>query len=433
MRGALIYANPKPHCGCWWSDKMPIRAVAFLSTIMILVIFGNFVGNVEAVTAPDVVVTSVYWGTNPLGGVSVHPGDTNIPLSIVLSNVGDAAARDVEAKLLLAPPFSYVYYVAGTRYSADNVSQSAGDIQAGFSFTTQFILTVASEAAAGVHRLKLSVNYKTARELSPLEKTLSVDVPVWTGDVRVQHVLTVPAKVYPGDNQVTARVWLVNSGTGSTADLQVRLVLGTAFSPSSGGSDVFFLGTMQPGQVSEADFYLDVSDTAEFGNYNLKLMADSGSASGQVEIGQVPLYVSEKVKFELVQMEPKTLHAGDSGVSVRVTIKNVGSVRSDSVRAQLRIGNYFSGTLTDFLGTMQPGETKTAYFTLDVDAKAQPQTYRMDLRIDWTQSNNNLDHTLPVELSVTAAELPIPLIAVALVLVVLVIVVVVRRRRKPKP
>jgi len=116
-----------------------------------------------------------------------------------------------------------------------------------------------------------------------------------------------------------------------------------------------------------------------------------------------------------------------------VTIKNVGSVRSDSVRAQLRVGNYFSGTLTDFLGTMQPGETKTAYFTLDVDAKAEPQTYRMDLRIDWTQSNNNLDHTLPVELSVTAAELPIPLIAVALVLVVLVIVVVVRRRRKPKP
>jgi len=411
---------------------MASRRAPVLLVIIILAAIPLFVDNAEAITAPDIVVTSVYWGTNPLGGVSVHPGDTNIPLSIVLSNVGDAAARDVKATLELAPPFSYIYYVAGARYSADDVSQSAGDLQAGFSFTAQFLLTVASEAAAGVHRLTLSLSYKTARQLSPQEKTLSVDVPIWTGDVRVQHVLTVPAKVYPGDNQLTVRVWLVNSGTGSTADLQVRLMPGTAFTASSGGSDVFFLGTMQPGQVSEADFYLDVSDAANFGSYNLKLVADSGSPNGQVEIGEVPLYVSEKVRFELVQVEPKTLHAGDSGVSVRVNIKNLGSVKADSVRIQLRVGNYFSGTLTDFLGTIDPGETKTAYFTVDIDAKAQPQAYRMDLRIDWTQSNNNLDDTLQVELSVVAAELPIPLIAVALVLAVLVILVLVRRRRKSK-
>jgi len=406
------------------------RHVLVLSIMLIIVMAMPFVSSVGAVSEPNVVVTSVYWGTNPLGGISVHPGDTNIPLSIVLSNAGDAAARDVSATLVLASPFSYAYNVNGSQVNAGTVDQSAGDIQAGFSFTLRYALTVASDAIAGIHRLTLILDYKTARELLAVERTLSVDVPVWTGDVRVQHVVTVPARVYPGDNQIAVKAWLVNSGTGSTADFQVRLVLQDPFQASSGGSDTFFLGTMQPGQVSEADFYVDISKSAQFGSYNLKLVTVSAGSSGQVEIGQIPIYLSEKVIFEVVQVEPKVVHAGDSGVSIKVTIKNTGTVAADSVRAQLMVGNYFSGTLTDFLGTMQPGESKTAYLTVDVDAKATPQVYKMDLRLDWTQSDSSLDNTLPVQLQVTAAELPLPLIAVAVVLLVLVAAVVVRRRRK---
>jgi len=406
------------------------RRVLVLSIMLITVMAMPFVSSVGAVSEPNVVVTSVYWGTNPLGGISVHPGDTNIPLSIVLSNAGDAAARDVSATLVLASPFSYAYNVNGSQVNAGTVDQSAGDIQAGFSFTLRYALTVASDAIAGIHRLTLILDYKTARELLAVERTLSVDVPVWTGDVRVQHVVTVPARVYPGDNQIAVKAWLVNSGTGSTADFQVRLVLQDPFQASSGGSDTFFLGTMQPGQVSEADFYVDISKSAQFGSYNLKLVTVSAGSSGQVEIGQIPIYLSEKVIFEVVQVEPKVVRAGDSGVSIKVTIKNTGTVAADSVRAQLMVGNYFSGTLTDFLGTMQPGESKTAYLTVDVDSKATSQVYKMDLRLDWTQSDSSLDNTLPVQLQVTAAELPLPLIAVAVVLLVLVAAVVVRRRRK---
>jgi hypothetical protein len=406
--------------------------------MLIIIMVMPFVGSVVAVSEPNVVVTSVYWGTNPLGGVSVHPGDTNIPLSIVLSNSGDATARDVSATLVLASPLSYVYNVNGTQVGAETVDQSAGDMLSSSSFTLRFALTVASDATAGIHRLTVILDYKTARDLLPVEKTLTVDVPVWTGDVRVQHVLTVPGKVYPGDNQINVKAWLMNSGTGSTADLQVRLVLEDPFQESSGGSDTFFLGTMQPGQVNEADFYVDISKSAQFGSYNLKLVTVSAGSSGQEEIGQIPIYVSEKVIFEVVQVEPKVVHAGDSGVSIEVTIKNTGTLAADSVRVQLLVGNYFSGTLTDFLGTMQPGESKTAYLTVDVDSKATPQTYKMDLRLDWTQSDNSLDNTLPVELQVSPAELPLPLITVAAVLLAIVVVVVVRRRRKaqeqkPKP
>lgn len=187
---------------------------SLLSIIMIIVMAAPLVCSVEAVAQPDVVVASVYWGTNPLGGVSVHPGDTNIPLSIAPSNSEDAAARDASATLVLTSPFSYIYSVNGNQAAAETADQSAGDILAGYSFTLRYALTVASDAIAGIHRLTLIIDYKTARELLHVEKTLTVDVPLWTGDVRVQHVVTVPVKVYPGDSQMAVKAWLVNSGAG---------------------------------------------------------------------------------------------------------------------------------------------------------------------------------------------------------------------------
>jgi len=87
------------------------------------------------------------------------------------------------------------------------------------------------------------------------------------------------------------------------------------------------------------------------------------------------------------------------------------------VRVQLRVGNFFTGTLTDFLGTMLAGETKVAFFTVDIDSKAQPRQYNFDFRIDWTQEDNALDHTLNLVLFVVPPGAPVTLIAVGLIVI----------------
>ena len=94
------------------------------------------------------------------------------------------------------------------------------------------------------------------------------------------------------------------------------------------------------------------------------------------------------------------------------------------------VGNFFTGTLTDFLGTMQPGETKVASFTVDIASNASPGKYNLDLRLDWTQDNNALDITLPLTLVVATPGTSLTLIAVGvLVLVVVAGYVIIRRRR----
>jgi hypothetical protein len=383
---------------------------------------------VGAIGVANIAVTSVYWGSNPVVPTTAHPGDTNVQLSIVLSNVGDDVARSVNATLLLGPPLTYQYYLNGAQYSATAVSKFAGDIGAGQSFTLVFTVSVDSKASEGIYRYNLFVSYKSARELQQIQSRLMIDVPLWKGELHIQGILTVPTKIYPASKQVLLKVGIVNSGMGAAKDLQLQLVLKAPFAASSSGSDRVYVGNIPAGQGTEADFIVDVADNAQFGQYPVVL--GEQTSDRVIPIGELSLYINEKVNFAIVSVAPSTLSVGDSGRVIQVELKNNGTVKADSVRVQLRVGNFFTGTLTDFLGTMLAGETKSAFFTVDVDSKAQPGQYNLDLRLDWTQEDNALDNTQTLTLLVVAPSPPVTLIAVGVIaLVVIVGYVLIRRRR----
>jgi hypothetical protein len=305
-------------------------------------------------------------------------------------------------------------------------------MDSGNSFTLGFTVTVDSNAKEGIYRYNLQLAYKSARELQQINSNVTVDAPVWKGELHVQNVLTVPTKIYPDSKQVLVKVSLVNSGRGVAKDVQLRMDLNFPFKGSSSGSDRIFVGNIPAGQVSEADFIVDVASTALFGQYSVVLGEEVGEKL--IPIGQIPLYVNEKVKFDVVSATPTTVHAGDAGDVIRVEIKNTGTVKAESVRVQLRVGNFFTGTLTDFLGTVLSNETKVAFFTVDIDGKAQPRHYNLDLRFDWTQEDQALDDTQPLFLAVEPPGLPVALIALAVIVVAAIGgYFFIRRRRMKAP
>jgi hypothetical protein len=217
---------------------------------------------------------------------------------------------------------------------------------------------------------------------------------------------------------------------GAAKDLLLQLALKTPFKASSSSSDKVYVGNVPAGQGAEADFIVDVASDAKFGQYSVILGEQSGQ--NNIPIGELTLYVNEKVTFDVLSITPDTVSAGDSGRVVRVELKNSGSVKADSVRVQLRVGNFFTGTLTDFLGTMLAGETKVAFFTVDIDSKAQPGKYNLDLRLDWTQEDTALDSTQTIALVVAAPGAPVTLIAIGIVVLVVVIGYSFVRRRRMK-
>lgn len=397
---------------------MKVRIAIIVAVACLLAVSASaryVVPNVNAIGLANVIVTSVYWGTNPMDPTTAHPGDVNAQLSIIISNVGDDVARGVNATLLIGPPLTYTYYAGDTEHNSSSTSKVAGDMAAGASFTLAYTVSVDPNANQGIYRYDLQVSYKSARELQQINNDLMVDVPLWNGELHIQNVVTVPTKVYPDSKQVAVKVFIVNSGRGEAKDLQLRLALAPPFTASSSDSGSIYVGNILSGQTAEADFVVDVATDAQFGQYEVVLGEQIGNTL--IPIGQVPLYLAEKVNFDIVSVTPTEVHAGDSGDVIKVEIKNAGSVKADSVRVELRVGNFFTGTLTDFLGTMLAGETKVAFFTVDIDSKAQPGQYALDLRFDWTQDNNSLDNTQSITLTVASPGVPSSLIIVAVIVI----------------
>lgn len=392
-------------------------AILILAMLLAVVMSAHYVlPPARGIGVANVVVTSVYWGSNPMDPSTAHPGDVNVQLSLVLSNVGDDVARGVNATLTLSPPLTYDYYLNGVQYSASSASKIAGDIDAGKDFTIGFTVSIDSNAKEGIYRYNLQLDYKSARELQQVSNNVMIDVPLWKGELHVQSLVTVPTKIYPDSKQVLLRVGIVNSGRGAAKDLQLRLALRPPFTASSSSSDIIYVGNIPSGQATEADFVMDVASDAKFGQYSVIIGEQVGDKI--VPVGELSLYINEKVKFNIVSVTPDTVSSGDSGRVIKVELKNEGSVKADSVRVQLRVGNFFTGTLTDFLGTVLAGETKVAFFTMDIDSKAQPRQYNFDLRLDWTQEDTALDDTLNLVLFVAPPGAPVTLIAVGLIVLI---------------
>jgi hypothetical protein len=393
------------------------------TTMLLLVVLLAFFIRVDtqpaaAIGVANVVVTNVFWGASAANPDTAHPGDVNLQLSILITNVGDDVARNVTATLYIGPPIIYSYYVNGVKYSATYVLQQAGDIQAGQGYVLTYTLSIDPKAQEGIYRYSLELSYQSARELQQIDTTVPVNVPVWRGELHVQGVVTNPTKIYPNSKAAVVQVTIANSGQGTAKNIQLQLVLQPPFSPSSSGSDQIFVGNIPAGQTTTANFIVDVAENATFGQYSVILGQVTGNQV--IPIGEVPLYVNEKVRFDIISATPSTVNVGDSGDVISVVIRNAGSVEADSVRVELLVGNFFTGTLTDFLGTMLANETKVAFFTVDVDSKAQPGQYTYSLRFDWTQDTVQLydDYSYSITFTVQPPAVPVALIAVVLIVVV---------------
>ena len=395
-----------------------IRTIGLLLILSVAFLIRTSSPPVAAIGVANVVVTNVYWGASAATPDTAHPGDVNLQLSILITNVGDDVARSVNATLYISPPLIYAYNLNGQVTYATSVSAVAGDMNPGASYVLTYTLSIDPKAQEGIYRYNLELVYKSARELQLVDTTVPVNVPIWRGELHVQGVLTNPTKIYPDSKAVNVQVSIANSGQGTAKNIQLQLVLQPPFTASSSGSDEIFVGNIPPGQTMNANFIVDVAENATFGQYSLILGETVGNQL--VPVGQVPIYVNEKVNFDIVSVTPTTLHVGDSGDVVSVVIRNAGSVEADSVRVELQVGNFITGTLTDFLGTMLSNETKTAFFTLDIDSSAQPGQYTYNLRFDWTQDNNALynDYSYTITFNVQSAGVPVALIAVLLIVVV---------------
>ena len=403
------------------NSRTMVIVLAFLMVLSLPSLSRNALPSVQAIGVADVIEQVTYWGPDPTNPQVAHPGDTNIVLSIVLANIGDDIARNVTGTMFFHPPIDYSYVSNGTVTNATSWTKLAGDMYAGSAFTLTYVVSVEPDAIPGVYHYALEISFRSARELQQITKTVWMDVPITQGELHIQSTVTEPLKIFPDSYDNTVTVAIANSGNGLVKDVQVFLELEPPFQLGSSGANQIFLGNLPAGQATSADFHVDVMPNATFGQYELTL--EQVVNNQYLPIGQVPIYVSEKAMFNILSINPDILHPGDSGVVVTVQVENEGTVLAESVRVDLLVGNDITGTLSDFLSDIPPGQNKTAIFTLTVDPSMPVGSYSVGLRFDWDQYDNQyaLDHTYLITLNIEpggyTTYAPIAAAAVAIVCV----------------
>ena len=358
------------------------------------------------------------------------PGDI-ITLHLTISNQGNIEANNIELSIL-PPQNSIIIPVTES-------SLSLGSLSNGSETSADFSLKVSDSALAATYPLNVMITY--LQETKPVEVQQIVGVEV-KGPVRlaVQRTSVTPLHAKADDNGVLLSVWLMNDGSLTAENGETNLLLSEPFKPSWGGSDTVYLGKIQPSQIVQANFYLDIDENATSGGYSipLNLSFREGATSNKLETTNltVPFYIYEKAQFEVekITADPVEPKQGDSGVVIKIQIKNIGSHKADGVMANLAAGEEFSGTMTTYVGTTGINESKDAEFNVDINSGASAGVHDADLVLSWSEDNEPFTQTIQIKIQVNPAIIPPIYIITAIFIVAALIAITAQRKfyRKPK-
>jgi hypothetical protein len=244
-------------------------ASILLFSLSFVLIFGNALAQAPyfPIQAPMLRVVKASWGTTS-SEIDAAPGDTHIPLTVTLQNIGNLTITGLSAKLLLQQPFTNISYgkVAKSFYE--------GSIQPGSIAIVNFILNIDENATIGEYALKMVIDYLAivtgVGKTLYIANTCELDIPVFiagTSYIAVYSVTTSPRIIPPGGN-FTLSGTIVN--TASTTFNNVNISI---YSPVlvRRGSTAIFIGQVDPNIPRPFSFSLQVQRRLPNGTYPITI------------------------------------------------------------------------------------------------------------------------------------------------------------------
>ena len=150
------------------------------------------------------------------------------------------------------------------------------------------------------------------------------------------------------------------------------------------------------------------------------------------QIVTVPIYVKSQADFELSNATG-ILSAGDKKSSIQVTYTNIGDQPVKDAVSRLSIFKPFSSTDDQaYIGNLDPGESKTVVFRMDVDSDATPKDYGINSEIKYTDVNGDtiISESMKIPVIVKAAHGSMMIPGIVLMVLVLTVGSYVYRRRQ---
>jgi len=134
----------------------------------------------------------------------------------------------------------------------------------------------------------------------------------------------------------------------------------------------------------------------------------------------IVITIKKQADFEILNATG-TLSAGSKKAPISVTYRNIGEEPIKDAVARLSIFKPFSSTDDQaFIGTLQPGEEKTAVFRINVDSDATPKDYGINSEIKYTDVNGDtvISESMKIPVKVKAASTSLLLPGAILIVIV---------------
>ncbi|KAF5435643.1 hypothetical protein C5S36_02695 [Candidatus Methanophagaceae archaeon] len=384
--------------------KRKLFALCVLGTFFFMV--ASLVPSLAPVPPADAAVAAIT--ITKVTPTELQPGDEK-EVTITVKNDGGIEAKNIR---LVCQPTEFISFIGPTSFHKNSLykwESREGKIK----------VRVADEAPNGVYAVPITASWQgyyfdpargyVLTNLTTAEVAVSFNV-VGHGLINIGHVSSDPTDIKPGDNSVKLTVAIENSGEAAVKDVTSNLNCPEGFKPSWSGTDRSYIGRLNSGDSKEAIFHIDVAKTVAAGPYSIPLAVKYRDIrGGEHEVMRsVDILVKVKPEFDIVSYYtvPENISAGDTGLSLQVKIKNVGSSKAESVSVRVT-GEadvpFTYDVKSDHVGNLDINEEGDAILKFDVDKEAVPRIYRQNIEIRCTGDRDLNDN----EVYIFAKDIPL--------------------------
>ncbi|MEF8856423.1 MAG: COG1361 S-layer family protein [Haloplanus sp.] len=341
--------------------------------------------------------------TSVQGSNVVVPGETTT-LQVGVQNRGTAVTKAEGSVDQLSKAFESAGVTPGAamattaRFEAASApvdirtgEQSVGTVAPNSQRQVPLEIEVAENAQPGTYRIPVDMEFQYVRRAS-IERDEHYITRRDT-DVRTYITVRVDESVRLGIESVTGEnlraneegrvsVTLRNEGTETASKAELAMQGTDQLTPRTNG---VALGTLEPNETGTATFRVAVADIETAGTYAtpFQLRYEDGNGvvrESAVRTGRVT--IEDAPTFDL-SATTRDLYVDSTG-GVTLSVTNTGDHPVRNARAVLHPAEPFSPLSTSAtLGTLDPGETATAQFKLEVADRAIAQDYPLAFTVEY--------------------------------------------------
>ncbi|MDW8045127.1 MAG: hypothetical protein RMJ31_05070 [Nitrososphaerota archaeon] len=266
----------------------------------------------------DFKIVSVYWGEGN-SRLSVAPGDSGVPLTVVVTHQANYTITSLVASLNLKPPFSNI--LGGDR----STSFHSATVKPGEAITFTFTLNVDHEAGLGSYSLMMTIEYYMVSKEGPIRAIpveMYVNVPL-LGRPSIT-ISTDSSYLAPGVLNELSLVFK-NVGSGRATHLEATLTIPSGVT-IVGDDNRISIKSIAPGDTISKRLKVHVSSNLALSNIQMSILISYrdgyGSLQSSSRVIGFNIIPSEYLTVE-VNAQPSTLSPGIIN-KVNISIRNLG-------------------------------------------------------------------------------------------------------------